>query len=654
MQPNVSLYDHSKTTAALAVALWRYHADQGHDPAEISAELRAQWDRQQAGNARSQAAWEHPKFLLVQGDLFGIQSFIFAEGGQTQKRAAKLLRGRSFYVSLLTELAALKVLDGLSLPSTSQIINAAGKFTLVAPNTPAVIEQLTHLQQEMNNWFLKHTWGQSGIGLAWIEASSADFKQGDDKNSPFKHLMQRLFQQLEISRLQRFELCSANPTAPVFQDFLDQFNNDLGECQMDGLSPATIKHKATGLHLSDLAADQMDIGQWLTQYTCLQISRTRPNAQAIQQSTLRLPLFGYWVSFTHPQKHNGAADSVLRVWDFSLPESENEALWRGYARRSINAHIPYFDNVNTWDNSRYQGLENSEDFSAHEPKTLNHLARDDRKPDPEDATRWISAEALITLKGDVDSLGQIFQQGLQKPTFAKMAALSRQMNAFFTLYLPWLCRQDYPNTYTVFAGGDDFFLIGPWYSTLKLANRLKTEFQRYVANNPDIHFSSGLSMTKPGLPIRQLAKLAEQALQQAKDYNNDKGEPVKNAVTCWNITVSWADFELLMLQEAQNLEHLAEEYGLSTGYLYGLLHLTDLAAQEKTRPQAAIWHAYFAYQTRRWVETYHKSGADAAKTEQRRQDLQKLAQNIAHNGIQTHRAAYKIALFTYLYQHRAA
>ena len=122
----------------------------------------------------------------------------------------------------------------------------------------------------------------------------------------------------------------------------------------------------------------------------------------------------------------------------------------------------------------------------------------------------------MTLKGDVDNLGLIFQHGQARPTFARMAALSRQINAFFTVWLPWVCSDEFPNTYTVFAGGDDFFLIGPWHSTIKLARRMRDEFARYVAHNPDIHFSAGLSMTKPGLPIRHLGALAEESLENAK------------------------------------------------------------------------------------------------------------------------------------------
>lgn len=110
-RPEVSLYDHSRAVAALAVALWRYHHERDDDPG-ITAQRMSK-----------RADWHEPKFLLIQGDFFGIQNFIFATGGETQKRAAKLLRGRSFFVSLLTECAALRILDDLGLPATSQIVN---------------------------------------------------------------------------------------------------------------------------------------------------------------------------------------------------------------------------------------------------------------------------------------------------------------------------------------------------------------------------------------------------------------------------------------------------------------------------------------------------------------------------------------------------
>ncbi|MBU1666304.1 MAG: type III-A CRISPR-associated protein Cas10/Csm1, partial [Gammaproteobacteria bacterium] len=279
------------------------------------------------------------------------------------------------------------------------------------------------------------------------------------------------------------------------------------------------------------------------------------------------------------------------------------------------------------------------------PKTLNHLAFDDRRSSPEKPDKWVGAEALTTLKGDIDNLGLIFQQGQERPTFARMAALSRQVNAFFTVWLPWVCRNEFPNTYTVFAGGDDFFLIGPWHSTIKLARRMRDEFARYVAYNPDIHFSAGLSMTKPGLPIRHLGLLADEALEDAKKA------PGKNAVTSFGFAVPWPQFEQLMARE-EALGRLSEELRLSTGYLYGLLNLTDMAA-DQSRPENALWHSRFAYRTRRMLEAKVKNQGDRDTTERKRRQLQQeLALEIASSGIEKHRVAYKIALFTHLYQQR--
>ena len=78
-----------------------------------------------------------------------------------------------------------------------------------------------------------------------------------------------------------------------------------------------------------------------------------------------------------------------------------------------------------------------------------------------------------------------------------------------------------------------------------------------------------------------------------------------------------------------------------------------MAAGVGERPENALWHSYFAYRTRRMLETKVRGGEDREATERRRRDLQaQLASEIAHQGIETFGAAYKIALFTYLYQQR--
>ena len=91
-------------------------------------------------------------------------------------------------------------------------------------------------------------------------------------------------------------------------------------------------------------------------------------------------------------------------------------------------------------------------------------------------------EALGILKADVDNLGTIFSFGIKNKTISKVASLSRQLNYFFSLYLPYLLKNNkkYKNIYTVFAGGDDLFLIGPWNIIIDFSKELNEEFRLYV------------------------------------------------------------------------------------------------------------------------------------------------------------------------------
>lgn len=625
IKPDVSLYDHSKTTAALAVALWRYH----HEKEQETGKLED---------------WDTPKFLLIQGDFFGIQDFIFASGGETRKRAAKLLRGRSFYVSLLMECAALKIMEALGLPPTSQVTNAAGKFLIVAPNTDNTIRQLEAVQQELNKWFLEHTFGQSGIGLAWMGASCNDFTQ-----NKFSSLMKKLFEELEKVKLGRYDLCTAD-SAVFDPQFLERFEH--GECKIDGRSPGEVE--TDGIWISALANDQIRTGTYLTQRDRIERILVTRQPTGIQTS-LKLPFFGFHISFTKHADITGKFGQLahnrelLRVMDFSQPTDADQPLWNGYARRAINAWIPRATDQDIQEEKagKYDGVEDK--LVLDEAKTLSHLACDNKLPNKE-KENWLGISALMTLKGDVDNLGVIFQRGLGAPSFAKMAALSRQMNAFFSIWLPYLCQQEYPNTYTVFAGGDDFFLIGPWHSTMQLAQRMNAEFKHYVGENPDVHFSAGLSLTKPGLPINYLADMAEEALETGKKHNPDNQSiPPKNAVTCFGHAVSWTEFDDL-LKCGKQLNEMRSSFDLSTGYLYGLLHLTDLAA-DRSKPENAVWHSRFAYRTYRMLETRRRDGRKLEETERRRLQTE-ISYAIANQGIEKHKGNYRIALFTHLYQNR--
>ena len=526
---------------------------------------------------------------------------------------------------------------------------------IVAPNTPATIKKLLDVQQELDQWFLTHSWGQAGVGLAWTDASCNDFRRGKaGKPSPYKALIKKLFEQLEVIKNQRLNLC-AGATPIIFNEFLDSFDNNKGVCKVDGKSPAS-EQIDIDTYIGRLAYDQIETGTWLTKRERILITRN----SLVMQSALKIPVFGYHISFVENEEIQGKFGeqakngNLLRAWDFSLPESADGALWKGYARRSINAYVPLFDqkSQDEADLGKYKG---EDSLVLGDAKTLNHIACEDQQLQANH--QWLGITALSTLKGDVDNLGMIFESGLgEDVSFSKTAALSRQINAFFTVYLPWLCKTKYPNTYTVFAGGDDFFLMGPWLSQIKLASEMRQAFQCYVANNKEVHFSAGISTTKPGLPIGQLGEMAETALETAKGFNPDSSASVattlkvtrlpKNAVCCFNQTMAWDEFSALELRRGR-LQQLHQDMNLSTGYVYGLLTLINMDEKVNERPENAIWHSYFAYRTVRMLE--RNKGLDR---DQRKRWQAELAEEIANAGIIRHGGNYRVALFCHLYQQR--
>ena len=642
VKPEVSLYDHSKATAALAAALWRWH--NAHQLETVDS---------------LKGGWAEPKFLLVQGDFFGIQNFIFAEGGQTNKHAHKLLRGRSLQVALLAECAALKLLEALQLPPTSQIINAAGKFLIVAHNTKAALQAIEKVRQEFNDWCLQYTYGQIGIGLATTVASCNDFSRGN-----FGTLQKKLFEELDKAKLRRFDLCNT-AASPVFTNFLDQFEN--GVCKINGLYPADPASSVKrGYPLCKLADDQISIGEALTKKKRVLISK-----EAYNLHNLSLAYFGWQIAFVPEGDVSGkygqlAKDrKLVRCWDFDLPEASGK-VFHGYARRFVNTYVPRFDNTDAQTADKYGKWENEAEFDrVHPIKTLHHIACEDRKL--LENGNWCGEIALLTLKGDVDNLGALFQQGLKKPTFAKLASLSRQVHMFFALWLPWFCEHGkddtgvarYRNTYTVFAGGDDFFLIGPWQSTIGLAGEMQQYFARYMVNE-QITFSAGMVMTQPKVPARQLAASAETALEKSKAHGVCTLK-AKNAATLWNKTVSWSDWHILMRDRTKALDDLlkqAEEHGaqLSTGMIYSLLQLADKAENDQPcnknrRPEDSLWRSQLAYRSARFItDRVRKNGEEDIKA--KRSKLFKAVNGELSDAMNKHRGAYRLPLSVLLYGKR--
>ncbi len=135
-QPNISLYDHSRTTAAIAAALFEYHAET---------------ETQGSSSIRNES---EQKFLLLGGDLSGIQKFIFHLDASNSKEVAKILRARSFYLTALSLAVIRRIQIATQTSSFSVVHNAGGRFTLLLPNIERVRSTLSDLRVRLDEWLL--------------------------------------------------------------------------------------------------------------------------------------------------------------------------------------------------------------------------------------------------------------------------------------------------------------------------------------------------------------------------------------------------------------------------------------------------------------------------------------------------------------------
>ncbi|MCD6532636.1 MAG: type III-A CRISPR-associated protein Cas10/Csm1 [Deltaproteobacteria bacterium] len=542
---DVSLYDHCRTTAALATALYLYH-HQNDSLDELSI--------------RDNKA---EKFLLISGDFYGIQDFIFSQGGEKGKYRAKLLRGRSFQVSLFSELAADRLCHAIGLPETSVILNAAGKFTILAPCTEKTEKALSEVEEEINRWLFDTSCGQCGIGFSSVKASPADFISGR-----FAMLWDQLNEAMAEKKLHRIDLDIYGGVVP---NYLEKFHNKSKVCSLCGRRPAEeavdFLTESEGSSCA-VCRDQVFLGASLVKNDYLAICHKLSPSLSKRDVLLR-PLFEeYHIIFPEgPLLEEASRGELISYWNLG------SVIYRGgkldSSVRFLGGYVPIYP-----ESSR----EKRQVMDFGEIAAMA-LVKDSRKSSEGVAGKTTGTEVLGVFKADIDNLGILLGCGMTEQwfTLSRMATLSRQLNNFFTIYLPsFLEREEaYRGVYTVFAGGDDLFLIGPWNRIIELAEVLRKSFAEYVCFNSELHFSAGITLHKPHTPIDKLAREAEAGLEKAKHFDE-----AKNRLTLFGETVTWetlAQLDDIRVQFASWLEQKV----INKALLYRLAKLCILAARAK-------------------------------------------------------------------------
>lgn len=146
---------------------------------------------------------------------------------------------------------------------------------------------------------------------------------------------------------------------------------------------------------------------------------------------------------------------------------------------------------------------------------------------------------LGVLKMDVDNMGvRVAELIAQDRTYARLKEFSIELDRFFSHTIQrWMTERDFWPVYTVYSGGDDLLLAGPWDVMVKFAIRVNDEFRSSLGKHGKhgLTLSAGLAFTKPKIPLRHAVERADELLEKSK-----KG--TKDQCACLDAVLRWDRF----------------------------------------------------------------------------------------------------------------
>lgn len=523
---DISLFDHLKSTSALALASYEYHKEK---------------DILEKGNQPNKKT---EQFVVLVGDVSGIQSFIY--DGIKAEGAAKTLRGKSFFVKMISDAIALYLIKEFKLSLANIILTAGGKFYILLYNTKNLMEKVEKIKKKLNDYLYKEFFGQLFVNIVTIKTNGEEIAERFNKilEKGNRELNQqkdkRFFEQIKINPIFDIEYRNDGTTA------LDRLNEKFKE--MGGKIP---KAKFIGIRYSNEADN-------------------KETFEVIDMMSIQF--FNSKEEIDISNKKN-KIDLVITLNNIEIVENYPTIL------RFISNYAPL--------DKEKSSLKSFDDISK--------AATGNKK--------------IAVYKADVDNLGMIFSIGLKKNknisdeelekieeddekdyrSISRISTLSRNMEYFFSYWMNavfekgkaaiWLGRIkkeiDFSDIYVLYSGGDDLVIIGPWDKIIYVSYFIRKNFEKYVTENNEVTLSGGVAISHPKLQIINGIEMAGEFEEKSKEIDKEK-----NALTLFNKSFKWDKFEKIFefAEKLQKIYGNEEEKGIITqAFLYRCLRYTEMA-----------------------------------------------------------------------------
>lgn len=600
---HISLYEHLKTTAAIALALYDYKEETKCSFNDLKND-------------------DHTlPIILSCWDISGIQKFIYNVSGS---KAAVSLKGRSFYLQLLVETLKQKILDHKDIQGFSgQIIySSGGKMFILLPNTDKCKNALDEIHKEFEKIIWEKHKEQLYINYGCVEFRCISRENGKvvykdeaykNKNGTISDLWGEVIDRAAANKYKRY--------ISIFNNTLDfepsgNWGSEFDVCAVTGevgkVSRDLInigKDGEKNLVLKSVH-EQIELGQALKDVDYI-ITYLEKDIEGNPYLKNRLS------DKNKKNKHLVIPGTNIHHYLFDEKELAKD---NAEFRKITSVDVSRVRRINNTDFGMITSLKGNKctygfQFYGGNQQAI-HPSKDRNKTFEE--LCWIEsndkkeASVLGVLRMDIDNLGKIFKEGLAEDirSFAAYSTMSAQLDWFFSGYLNTIRNsnelKDYINI--IYSGGDDVFAVGRWDKIILFAEKIRSEFREYIGGREDVSISGGITVVGNKYPIRMAALQAGDAEDQSKDF--ELNGQSKNAITFFGETVSWEkEFaEVKKIKESLVAYCTREEKPISKALLHQLMQwkLQKDSFENKLGKASLSFRWNTAYYLKRYIDRYKK------------------------------------------------
>lgn len=492
------------------------------------------------------------KFLLVGGDIPGIQDFVYTI---TSKGAAKGLRGRSFFLQLLGDAVVRRLVADLGLCPCNVVYAAGGNFMVLGPGRPETVESVNKVRRQVNALMLEAFQGETTLVVESIPVSATGLF------TPSQFTMTREALGKRIAEAKNRPLAEATADwDKVFRPRGEGSDLACAVCRVEVNEQNSKLLEETGEVPEATAAPRIC-------YLCDSFGRL---AHEIRHHDL-------WMAVREKSRLLGTEVEPKDGWDDLLARMTGFE-YRFYDSRPATIDTTLVINRTDFFQMGTQGFRLVANVTPVVTQVDLTYLREEEKLEPRDiphegdirsftllahaAAAAGAIEQVGVLRMDVDGLGRTFSEGMPDMTMPKLSALSGGLDLFFSGYLNVLVRDHGGNDlYIIYAGGDDLFIVGAWHHLPELAKAIHDQFKVFTGSNPALSLSGGITLEGARFPLYRAAERSEAAEREAKGYvRRVNGRERRKDATCFlGTVVGWEEWDLVRQQKDNLLWLIGED-----------------------------------------------------------------------------------------------